>query len=118
MMPSVDHQSVAPVQKTITVRAGVERAFRVFTDGIDTWWPRGHHIGSAPAKKFVVEGRADGRCYTEQTAAACTRWHGLRPPPGSSASRRPTGAPGAGSEVRPGWHGQSARQDWAARRPW
>ena len=74
MMPSLDQEPVAPVRKSITVRAGAERAFRVFTEGIDTWWPRGHHIGSAPAKKFIIEGHANGRCYTEQTDGTECDW--------------------------------------------
>ncbi len=74
MMPKMEQQPDTPVRKSVTVRAGAERAFRVFTDGVDTWWPRGHHIGSAPAKKFIIEGRADGRCYTEQTDGAECDW--------------------------------------------
>jgi uncharacterized protein YndB with AHSA1/START domain len=38
----------------------------VFTEGIDTWWPRTHHIGKSPMKKAIVEGRPGGRCYSEQ----------------------------------------------------
>src|SRR5580658_6612400 len=66
--------TTTPVSKSITVRAGAERAFRVFTEGIDTWWPRGHHIGKLPAKKFVMEGRTGGRCYTEQTDGSECDW--------------------------------------------
>ena len=40
--------TVAPVSKSITVKASVEHAFRVFTEGFDTWWPREHHIGKSP----------------------------------------------------------------------
>jgi uncharacterized protein YndB with AHSA1/START domain len=63
-----------PVRKSITVKAGADRAFRVFTEGVDTWWPRAHHIGNAPAKKFIMEGRVGGRCYTEQTDGAECDW--------------------------------------------
>ncbi len=31
---------LAPVKKSITVKASVEHAFKVFTDGFDSWWPR------------------------------------------------------------------------------
>lgn len=54
------------VRRSITVKAGAERAFRVFTEGIDTWWPKTHHIGSSPMTKPVLEGRAGGRVYSEQ----------------------------------------------------
>lgn len=66
-----------PVRKSITVRTGAERAFRLFTEGVDTWWPRAHHIGNAPAKKFIIEGRAGGRCYTEQTDGTECDWGGV-----------------------------------------
>jgi len=74
MTPAMDQTSEAPVRKSITVKAGVDRAFRVFTEGIDTWWPRAHHIGSSPAKKFIVEGHTDGRCYTEQMDGTECDW--------------------------------------------
>ena len=51
---------VEPVRKSVRVKAGVERAFRVFTEGMDSWWPRTHHIGSSPMKRVVVGGRAGG----------------------------------------------------------
>jgi len=58
--------SQIPVRKSINVKATVERAFQVFTEGIDTWWPRSHHIGKSPMKRIILEGRPGGRCYSEQ----------------------------------------------------
>jgi len=63
-----------PVSKSITVKASPDHAFRVFTEGIDTWWPRTHHIGAAEMKKSVIEGRQGGRCYTEQSDGSEARW--------------------------------------------
>lgn len=60
MEQTMEQTSVAPVRKTVTVKAGAERAFQVFTQGIDTWWPRTHHIGKSPMKKAIIEGRAGG----------------------------------------------------------
>lgn len=54
---------VEPVRKQIVVEASQERAFRVFTDGIDLWWPRQHHIGSSPLKRAVLEAKPGGRWY-------------------------------------------------------
>ena len=51
------------VSRTVTVKAGLEHAFKVFTEGFDTWWPRSHHIGKKPLQKAVIEPRAGGRCY-------------------------------------------------------
>jgi uncharacterized protein YndB with AHSA1/START domain len=63
-----------PVQKTITVEASPQRAFEVFTAGIDTWWPRSHHIGKSPMKKNILEGRVGGRCYSVQEDGADCDW--------------------------------------------
>ena len=51
------------VMKELVVEAPQERAFRVFTERFDAWWPREHHIGKAPMKQAVLEGRAGGRWY-------------------------------------------------------
>jgi hypothetical protein len=58
--------TIDPVRHTVTVKASLERAFCVFTEEFDSWWPRGHHIGKSPMKKAIIEGRAGGRCYTQQ----------------------------------------------------
>ena len=55
--------SVPPVRKEVTVATTPERAFAVFTDGIDQWWPREHHIGKSPLKREVLERGAGGRWY-------------------------------------------------------
>ncbi|HLK69297.1 MAG TPA: SRPBCC family protein [Bryobacteraceae bacterium] len=69
-----DHTADTPVRKSITVKATAERAFRVFTEGFDTWWPRSHHIGDAPMKRAVIEGFVGGRCYSEQTDGKDCPW--------------------------------------------
>lgn len=51
------------VRKQVTVDAPQERAFRVFTESFDTWWPREHHIGKAPMKKAVMEPKVNGRWF-------------------------------------------------------
>jgi len=72
-MTVTDH-TVDVVRKTITVHASPERAFRVFTEEYDTWWPRSHHIGKSPMKKAIIEGRVGGRCYTEQEDGTDCDW--------------------------------------------
>src|SRR5579862_2868752 len=74
MTTTIDQTSDVPVRKSVTVKAGVEHAFRVFTEGFDTWWPRSHHIGSAPMKKAVIEGFPGGRCYNEQVDGPDCPW--------------------------------------------
>ena len=63
-----------PVRKSIIVNASVEDAFDVFTSEVDTWWPRTHHIGKSPMQRVVIEGRAGGRCYTEQVDGTDADW--------------------------------------------
>ncbi len=73
MTATID-QTTAPVRKSITVKADVERAFRAFTEGFDTWWPRSHHIGKSPMKKAIIDPFAGGRCYTQQEDGTDCQW--------------------------------------------
>lgn len=52
------------IKKSISVDATQQRAFRVFTEGMDRWWPRDHHIGTSPLERMVVEPRTGGRWYS------------------------------------------------------
>ena len=54
---------MSSVTKEIVVQAPPERAFRVFTENFDRWWPRGHHIGKGEMKAAIMEGRPNGRWY-------------------------------------------------------
>jgi uncharacterized protein YndB with AHSA1/START domain len=62
-MTSATDAAVPPVLKTVTVKASVEHAFKVFTDGIDSWWPKSHHLGEAPLDRTIIEPGIGGRCY-------------------------------------------------------
>jgi Activator of Hsp90 ATPase homolog 1-like protein len=57
---------IAPVRKSVVVQATPQKAFEVFTAGIDRWWPKTHGIGAAPIKESIIEpfvgGRWDTRC--------------------------------------------------------
>lgn len=66
MTADVTDIGLAPVRKSIVVRASAPEAFRIFTDDIDGWWPRTHHIGKSPMRRVLVEPRTGGRCFTEQ----------------------------------------------------
>ena len=67
-------EALTPVRKTITVKATVDHAFKVFTDGFDTWWPRSHHIGKQPMVKAVIESRAGGRCFGREADGTECDW--------------------------------------------
>ena len=58
-------QTITPaaIRKTLTVRATPEKAFQVFTAGLDRWWPRTHSIGASPLKTAIIEPGVGGRWY-------------------------------------------------------
>ena len=58
----------AVVRKSIRVRASVERAFSVFVEQMETWWPATHHIGKTPFEAIFVEPRVGGRWYERNVA--------------------------------------------------
>jgi uncharacterized protein YndB with AHSA1/START domain len=66
--------TVAPIVKSIRVKANAATAFRVFTTEMDSWWPRTHHIGKSPMKQVVVEGRLGGAIYTDQEDGTACPW--------------------------------------------
>ena len=69
-----EHKATEPVHKSVRVRVTPTRAFEVFTNEIDTWWPAMYHIGSSPAKKVVFEGREGGSIHTEQEDGTNSPW--------------------------------------------
>jgi uncharacterized protein YndB with AHSA1/START domain len=54
---------IPAIQATLTVGVPVERAFRVFTESLNTWWPAEYHIGSAATDAAILEPREGGRWY-------------------------------------------------------
>lgn len=54
---------VPPIKRELSVKTSAARAFAIFTDGIDSWWPRQHHIGTSPMKRTLIEPRQGGRWY-------------------------------------------------------
>lgn len=64
----------APIRKTLTVRATPQKAFEVFTQGFDRWWPRTHTIGAAPLKKGVIEPKLGGRWYGINADDSVSEW--------------------------------------------
>jgi uncharacterized protein YndB with AHSA1/START domain len=52
------------IQKEVLVEASQETAFQVFTEKMDLWWPRSHHVGKTPAVESVLEPGTKGRWFT------------------------------------------------------
>jgi uncharacterized protein (TIGR03086 family) len=57
------NDSETSVRRSVTVDVDRERAFSVFTEGIDSWWNRAYHIGTVKMDVAVIELREGGRWY-------------------------------------------------------
>jgi hypothetical protein len=55
--------TIAPVCKSVRVKANQTHAFEVFTAGLDRWWPRKASVGAAPMKAVMIEPHLGGRWY-------------------------------------------------------
>jgi uncharacterized protein YndB with AHSA1/START domain len=63
------------VRKELTVDAPQSIAWRVFTQGIGSWWPLGHYkIGKAKAVDAVIEERVGGRWYERGEDGTTCDW--------------------------------------------
>jgi uncharacterized protein YndB with AHSA1/START domain len=51
------------VRRTLHVEVPIEKAFRVFTERMGSWWPASHHVGNTPFKDILMDHRAGGRWY-------------------------------------------------------
>jgi uncharacterized protein YndB with AHSA1/START domain len=65
---------MSSVRSEVVVEAPAERAFRVFTEKMETWWPATHHIAKVPLKNIVVERRANGRWAEIGTDGSECNW--------------------------------------------
>jgi len=72
-----EHQAIKiePVVKQIKVGLNQEAAFRLFTEGMDKWWPLvTHSVGEKQAETCVFEGRAGGRIYETMKDGNQAEW--------------------------------------------
>ena len=51
------------VRKELMINASQRRASQAFTEQMDLWWPRAHHIGKSEMKEAVLETKPGGRWY-------------------------------------------------------
>jgi uncharacterized protein YndB with AHSA1/START domain len=65
---------IAPVTKSIMVKRPPEEAFRVYTEGIATWWPLETHSPSQKAETVIIEPREGGRLYERTTDGEELDW--------------------------------------------
>src|SRR3954465_51698 len=78
------HATGTAVRRDVTVNAAPERAFAVFVNGFDGWWPRSHTIAAAEMAEAVIEPRQGGRFYERGVDGWGPGWGGvLASEPGS-----------------------------------
>jgi uncharacterized protein YndB with AHSA1/START domain len=63
------------LRKAVTVSCTVDDAFRVFTEGIATWWPlRTHSVSKDRAVTCALEGKVGGRLFERDSEGAEHAW--------------------------------------------
>lgn len=62
------------VRTSIEVNAPADRAFEVFTAGIDQWWTRAHHVQSGELKEIGVDPFVGGRMWEVNDAGSECTW--------------------------------------------
>jgi hypothetical protein len=43
--------SIAPIVRTVSVKASPQRAFNAFTSKMGQWWPKDHTIATQPSRR-------------------------------------------------------------------
>jgi uncharacterized protein YndB with AHSA1/START domain len=62
------------VRSSVDVHAPIERAFRVFTEDIGSWWDPTHHILEGELAEMVFEPRVGGDVYDRGVDGSECRW--------------------------------------------
>ena len=52
------------IKKDLLVEASQATAFKVFTEQMELWWPKSHHVGQCPMTDLVLEPQVNGRWYS------------------------------------------------------
>ncbi len=71
-----------PIRRSVTVRCAPERAFRVFTEELDTWWPLATHSRAAmesegqgvKVERVEVQGHVGGRILERMSSGEALSW--------------------------------------------
>jgi uncharacterized protein YndB with AHSA1/START domain len=59
---------------TVVVEAPVDRAFKVFTEDIGTWWEPSHHVLKGELAEMVFEPQVGGNIYDRSVDGSECRW--------------------------------------------
>jgi len=66
--------SIAPIVRSVTVKAPPAKAFDLFANHIGQWWPHGKGVGKEPCVDVVIEPHDGGRLYERDANGVETQW--------------------------------------------
>lgn len=66
--------TIAPIRQSVSVKGDPLRAFRLFTEEMNGWWPEGKTIGPQPRAEVVMEPRVGGRWFEISQGGVETLW--------------------------------------------
>lgn len=62
------------VQVEVTVNGSAEKAFRVFTERCNDWWPSDYKLGETDRKEIIMEPHVGGRWYERDADGVECEW--------------------------------------------
>lgn len=96
-------EKITPVVKSVQVDLPPEAAFRLFTEGIASWWPlRSHSVGEEKAVSCTLEGQIGGRIYETMKDGRQEEWGEVtiwEPPARVAFTWHPGGDPDRATQV-------------------
>jgi uncharacterized protein YndB with AHSA1/START domain len=66
--------SIAPIVRSVEVKASPARAFDLFASGIGQWWPANMTIGPSPPVAIKLEPHVGGAWFETAEDGTVTRW--------------------------------------------
>ena len=66
--------SVAPIVKSVTVKAAPEKTFELFTRQTAKWWKAGQTLGKHPHQDIVIEPKTGGRWFERDAEGNEVQW--------------------------------------------
>ncbi len=66
--------SIAPIVHTVDVKAAPARAFELFSQHMERWWPKGRTVGKNPHVAIVLEPHPGGAWFERDAEGNETHW--------------------------------------------
>ena len=66
--------SIAPIVHSLEVKAAPARAFELYTQHMERWWPQGRTVGKNPHVAIVLEPRFGGAWFERDAEGTETHW--------------------------------------------